>query len=294
MQLVDLRAGTYVLAAVPGGLAYQSMWVPSVVMEPNTFFISAAKLKTHLNAVVTLSMKNLVGLASEKAYQVPGQFKRQDLHLRGIDQSIIDLNLVRPISFAVIDGVWGMQGQGPTQGTPVATNVVLAGKNPLAVDRVGLNVMEISQNAVPTLTYAARAGLGPPDTSNVTLLGDTYIPYPFTRAKTPPVLYEPVASPRTISISAGQTTSITYKIPRACYTLAEIIQDSDVTPAVTTIRTLHDFLLVQPPGETVLWNGLSDAGTPVAPGTYLARVQASSTLTNPHINYAVGRITVTA
>jgi uncharacterized protein (DUF362 family) len=297
VQLVDLRTATYVLTPVPGGgYAYQEMWVPSLVMQPNTFFISAGKLKTHLDAVATLSMKNLVGLASETAYAQPvaSGYPRHDLHERGIDLSIMDLNLVRPIGFAVIDGVWGMEGQGPISGTPVATNVVLAGLNPVAVDRVGLNVMEIPQNAVAYLGYAAKAGLGPANTKTVTLLGDTYIPYPFVPAITPPVLFQPAASPDTISISAGQSASIAYAIPASCYTLAQIIQDSDVTPNVVPIRTLHGFKLVSPPGESVTWDGKTGNGTPVAPGTYLARIQAIPSPTNQIINYAVCRITVTS
>ncbi|MGA2579241.1 MAG: DUF362 domain-containing protein [Bryobacteraceae bacterium] len=297
VQLVDLRTGTYVLSPVPGGgYAYQEMWVPSLVLEPNTFFISAGKLKTHADAVATLSMKNLVGLASETAYALPvsQDFPRHDLHNRGIDLSIMDLNLVRPIGFAVIDGVWGMEGQGPTAGTPVATNVVLAGLNPVAVDRVGLNVMELPQNAVTYLNYAAQAGLGPADTSNVTLLGDTYSPYPFVPAITPPVLWQPVASPNTISISAGQTTTITYHIRASCYTSAAIIQDSDVTPDVMPIRSLHDVIPVAAPGESVTWNGRNAAGVPVAPGTYLALITARVTPSSQLINFAVGRITVTS
>jgi uncharacterized protein (DUF362 family) len=297
VQLVDLRTGTYVLTPVPGGgYAYQSMWVPSLVLQPETYFISAAKLKTHTDAVVTLSMKNLVGLASETAYAPPvaANYPRHDLHMRGIDLSIMDLNLVRPVDFAVIDGVWGMEGQGPTHGTPVAANVVLAGLNHVAVDRVGLNVMEISQNEVTYLTYAAQAGLGPANTKNVTLLGDTYTPYHFVPAITPPELFQPVASPGTISISAGQSTDVTYKIKPACYTSATIIQDSDVTPTVVPVRTLHGFKHVAAPGETVTWNGRDDAGSPVAPGTYLAQIQAKPTGSSTLINYAVGRITVTS
>jgi len=297
VQLVDLRTGPYALTPVPGGgYAYQSIWVPSLVLQPNTFFISAPKMKTHVSAVTTLSMKCLVGLASETAYAQPvlRNYPRHDLHERGIDLAVMDLNLVRPVDFAVIDGVWAMEGQGPLNGTPVATDVVLAGLNPVAVDRVALNVMEIPQNAVTYLNYAAKAGLGPPDTSNVTLLGDTYTPYPFVRAITAPVLLQPVASPNTISISAGESTSITYKIKSACYTLAEIIQDSDETPSVVPVRTLHDFMRVRAPGETVTWNGLNDAGAAVAPGTYLARIQAKPTPTSTLINYAVGRIAVTA
>ncbi|HUD99195.1 MAG TPA: DUF362 domain-containing protein [Bryobacteraceae bacterium] len=297
VQLVDLRTGTYVLTAVPSGkYAYQSMWIPSVVVQPQTYFISAAKLKTHVDAVVTLSMKNLVGLASETAYALPvdRNLPRHDLHLRGIDLSIMDLNLVRPVDFAVIDGVWGMQGEGPTNGTPVATNVVLAGLNHVAVDRVGLNVMEISQNAVTYLNYAAEAGLGPANTSNVTLLGDSYTPDKFTLPITPPVLIQPIASPGTISISAGQSTAITYKIKASCYTSAAIIQDSDSNPGIVPVRTLHESMLVPAPGETITWNGKNDAGEAVAPGTYLAQIQAAATPTSHLLNYAVGRVVVTA
>ena len=297
VQLVDLRTGTYVLTQVPGGgYAYQAMWLPSVVLAPNTYFISAGKMKTHIDAVATLSMKNLVGLASEPAYGDPAtkSLPRHDLHFRGIDLSIMDLNLVRPVNFAVIDGVWGMEGQGPVHGTPVATDVVLAGINPVAVDRVALNVMEIPQTTVTYLGYAAGAGLGPADTSDVTVMGDSYIPYPFTAANTPPVLLQPVASPNTISLAAGARTKITYRIDSTCYTRAEIIQDSDSTPAIILVRTLHNFTQVAAPGESVIWNGKDNTGAPVAPGTYLARIQARYTTSGPLINYAVGRVTVTA
>lgn len=289
VQLVDLRTQPYVLMPTPGGTAHQSMWIPSIVTQPNTFYVSAAKLKTHMNAVVTLSMKCLVGTAWELAYGSP----RQDLHYRDISQSIVDLNLTRLPDFAVIDGVWGMQGQGPVHGTPVATNVVLAGVNPVAVDRVGLDVMEFSQNAVPYLTYAAQAGLGPNSTTNVKLQGDTYVPYHFAPAQTPPIVWQPTVVPNTISISTGQSVNITYNIRTSSYALADIIQDSDITPAVIPIRTIHGFTQVSAPGETVVWDGLNNNGQPVAPGTYYARIQAASSPTSQLICYAVARITVT-
>jgi hypothetical protein len=198
------------------------------------------------------------------------------------------------VDFAVIDGVWAMEGQGPLKGTPVATDVVLAGLNRVAVDRVALNVMEISQDAVVYLTYAAQAGLGPRDTNNVSLLGDAYVPYPFVPAKTAPILWQPAASPSTISISAGESTTITYRLGSTCYTLAEVIQDSDATPGVSSVRTLHSFEQVHTPGESVVWNGRDDAGSAVSPGLYLARVRARTTPTSQPINCAVGRITVKA
>ena len=300
VQLVNLATAAYVLTPVPGGgSAYQQMWVPSIVMQPNTVFISAGKLKTHVDAVVTMSMKNLVGLASLTAYATvpPGiGLPRHDLHLRSIYQSIVDLNMVVPIQFAVIDGVWGMEGNGPVSGTPVATNVVLAGLNPVAVDRVGLNVMEFAQNSVTYLNYASQAGLGPANTGNVILLGDTYTPYPFIPPIATPLLFAPACTPNTISLSSGSfSVKIKYAIPNTCFTHAAIIQDSDVTPAVNVIQTLHAFKEVKAPGESLIWNGLDAAGNLVQPGTYYAQIQAiPSPSGSANDNYAVGRITVTA
>jgi len=297
VQLTDLRTGPYVLTPAPGGgYAYQSMWVPELVLQPNTYFISAAKMKTHASATVTLSLKCLVGLASEVAYAQPvkAALPRHDLHERGISLAIMDLNMIRPVDFAVVDGVWAMEGQGPLNGTPVATDVVLAGLNAVATDRVALDVMEIPQTAVQYLNYASQAGLGPANTRNVKLLGDTYTPYPFVRANTAPAVLQPVAAPGTISISAGQSTQISYRIKTSCYTLAQIIQDSDANPSVVPFRNLHGFHKVDAPGETVTWNGLDNSGAPVAPGLYLARIQVTKSPSSTLIDYAVGRITVTA
>jgi uncharacterized protein (DUF362 family) len=299
VTLTNLVTGTYTLTPVPGGgSAYQQMYVPSIVLAPNTFFISAGKLKTHALAVATLSMKNLVGLASETAYAtVPPDtdLPRHDLHLRSINQSIIDLNMIRPVDFAVIDGVWGMEGDGPTAGTPVATDVVLAGLNPVAVDRVGLNVMEFAQDSVTYLNYASQAGLGPANTDNVILLGDTYSPYPFVPPVATPLLFSPECTPNTISFSGSNSVQIKYAIHNPCFTHAAIIQDSDVTPGVNVIRTLHTFKGVKPPGESLVWNGLDNNGDPVAPGVYYAQIQAiPSPSEASQDNYAVGRITVTS
>jgi len=296
VQLVDLRTEPYILQPVPGGgYAHEAIWVPQVVLQPNTFFISAAKLKTHINAVASLSMKCLVGLGYEKAYEPPGgKHFRLDFHYRGIELSIMDLNLTCHIDFAVIDGVWGTEGQGPGHGTPVATNTVLAGMNPVAVDRVGLDLMEFKQTAVPYLTYAAEAGLGPADTSNVTLKGDKLNPYHFIPPKTPPIVWQPMATPNTISISSGQSASIAYTISATSYTQATIIQDSDETPAVIGIRTLHGFTKVAAPGETLVWDGTDDAGQPVSPGIYLAQIQVRYKPTSQPIAYATARITVTS
>jgi len=293
VSLVDLcqRTDRLVPVSKPGGLVYQSMWLPETVTGPNAIFISAAKLKTHLSVGATLSMKCLVGMAPPSIYTAPSMWPRQDLHYRGIAESIIDLNCARPIDFAVIDGIWGMEGEGPTSGTAVQTDLVLAGVNPTAVDLVALQAIEIPQNTVPYLYYAGSLGMGPASVSGVTVTGDAYSPVPFTPAVTPPIVWHPNANPN--PVQQGQSTRIGYEMPQPCYTLLEIIQDSDTTPGVAPVKILHGWAQ-RPAGlETMVWDGTNNSGNPVPPGVYLARVQAQYTPSGP-VNYASRIVTVTA
>lgn len=293
ISLVDLckQSDRLVAVAKPGGMVYQQMWLPEAVTGTDPIFISAAKLKTHLSVGATLSRKCLVGMAPPSIYTAPNQWPRQDLHYRGINEAIIDLNCARPVDFAVIDGIWGMEGEGPTSGTAIQADLVFAGLNPTAVDLVALQAIQIPVATVPYMHYAGNLGLGPTNVDDVTVEGDAYSPVPFTPATTPPIVWHPVSVPSLVT--QGQSASISYQMPQACYTLLEIIQDSDVTPGVISVKTLHNWTQRPAGTETMVWDGTDNDGSGVAPGAYLARVQAQYTLAGP-INYASTIVTVTA
>lgn len=276
VQLMDFATQAISIVRVPGGLAYLALYLPTPALQSNLIFISVGKMKTHVNAVASLSMKNLFGLMPPSHYFVPKQLlARMDGHIRGVDQTVVDINLARPISFSVIDGIWGMEGDGPLTGTPIETDVVLAGLNPVAVDRVALDFMRIPQTAVPHLAYASWRGLGPPDTSSVAVLGDSFTPVPFVRANVPPTVWRPSALPNPISLSASQQTSIRYTSAVQCQTNVDIIRDSDIGPGVTSVRTLQSYTSIPAGLNTIQWDGLDNNGAKVAPGVYLARVMAT-------------------
>lgn len=272
VELMDFSQQSASFVRVPNGLTFFGMYVPAPAAQSGLVFISAAKLKTHVNAGVSLSMKNVFGLAVPTYYMVPSQLARMDGHLRGIDESVVDINLARPVDFAVIDGIWGLEGNGPLSGTPVASGIVFAGSNPVAVDRVALDFMGIPQYQIPHLSYAWQKGLGPSDTSSVTVEGDSYTRTSFVQAKTSPIVWRPTPSPNPISIGAGQSTTIHYKIPTACSIAAQIIQDNDQAPAVKVVRNLQAFTSTPAGVASILWDGRDDHGAPVAPGLYLARL----------------------
>ncbi len=118
--------------------------------------VSLAKLKTHHWAGVTLSMKNLFGLMPGSYYGWP----KNVLHLAGLLESILDINATVRAELALVDGIVGMEGDGPILGTAKAAGALVVGTNPVAVDATAARVMGVDPARVK---YLARAGgwLGP-------------------------------------------------------------------------------------------------------------------------------------
>ena len=81
------------------------------------------KMKTHHWVGATLSMKNLFGVVPGGIYGWP----KNVLHWAGIDECIADLHAAFPRQFAIVDGIVGMEGNGPIQGTPKHAGVLVAG-----------------------------------------------------------------------------------------------------------------------------------------------------------------------
>lgn len=113
--------------------------------------VSLAKMKTHHWAGVTLTMKNMFGVMPGSVYGWP----KNVLHQSGIIPSILDINAtVRP-DFAIIDGIVGMEGDGPIMGTPVNAGVLVMGRNPAAVDATGARLMGVDPLKIDYLRHAS-------------------------------------------------------------------------------------------------------------------------------------------
>ena len=94
------------------------LWVPRILRETEVV-VSMPKLKTHHWVGVTMSLKNCFGCMPGRVYGWP----KDVFHVRGIPESILDIAAtVRP-SLAIIDGIVGMQGDGPIMGDPVHSGV---------------------------------------------------------------------------------------------------------------------------------------------------------------------------
>ena len=140
-----------------GWLVYESFLFHPILTDIDVF-ISVAKMKCHQNAGVTLSMKNLFGLAPLQYYMLKqGDGHRSEMH--GPDQHyktrvprvIVDLVRARPIDLALIDGVKTSEGgEGPWGAlwNPIEPGVLVAGKNAVATDAVATAVMGFEPTAL--------------------------------------------------------------------------------------------------------------------------------------------------
>jgi uncharacterized protein (DUF362 family) len=99
-------------------------------------------------------MKNLFGVVPSGIYGWP----KNVLHWAGIDESIADLHAAFPRHFAIVDGIVGMEGNGPIQGTPKHAGVVVAGRDPVAVDATCCRLMRIDPMKIRYMQLASRRG----------------------------------------------------------------------------------------------------------------------------------------
>ena len=127
----------------------KSLYLPHTVLDCD-LLVSLPKMKTHHWAGATLAMKNLFGLVPGGVYGWP----KNVLHWAGIAESIVDLHHLFPRQFAIVDGIVGMEGNGPIQGTPKQAGVLVAGSDVVAVDATCCRIMGIDPKKIEYLTIA--------------------------------------------------------------------------------------------------------------------------------------------
>lgn len=127
----------------------KSLYLPHTVLDCD-LLVSMPKLKTHHWVGATLAMKNLFGLVPGGVYGWP----KNVLHWAGISQSIADIHKLFPRQFAIVDGIVGMEGNGPIQGTPKNAGVLVAGRDVVAVDATCCRIMGIDPRKIEYLTLA--------------------------------------------------------------------------------------------------------------------------------------------
>jgi len=138
----------------PDGKVTKSFTITSCCANADVV-ISLPKLKTHGMATMTGAVKILFGV-------IPGM-KKAEYHLKmpkmeDFADMLVDIvQLVKP-GLSIMDAVVGMEGDGPSGGTPRQIGAVLASADSYALDVVGAHLIGLKPEAVPTIMAARRRG----------------------------------------------------------------------------------------------------------------------------------------
>jgi uncharacterized protein (DUF362 family)/Pyruvate/2-oxoacid:ferredoxin oxidoreductase delta subunit len=139
-----------------GAKRLRTFRIPRILSEAR--LINLPVLKTHVVSAMTLGMKNPMGILPRP--------DRRSMHTFGIDQSIVDMNLgIRP-DLTIVDGSVGQDGEGPLYGDKADLQVLVAGRESLAVDLVCCQLVGVSPRDIPHLKLALEQ-MGKPSWTTV-------------------------------------------------------------------------------------------------------------------------------
>jgi uncharacterized protein (DUF362 family)/Pyruvate/2-oxoacid:ferredoxin oxidoreductase delta subunit len=139
-----------------GAKRLRTFRIPRILSEAR--LINLPVLKTHVVSTITLGMKNPMGILPRP--------DRRSMHTFGIDQSIVDMNLgIRP-DLTIVDGSVGQDGEGPLYGDKADLQLLVAGRESLAVDLVCCQLVGVKPRDIPHLKLALEQ-MGKPSWTTV-------------------------------------------------------------------------------------------------------------------------------
>jgi uncharacterized protein (DUF362 family) len=178
VKLVDLNTeGRYEeLQILDDDIHLHPVRLAARLLDPEAYIINATAMKTHNAVVATLSVKNMTlgaPLRSAPGTERWSDKRRYHVGVRQMHYNILlTAQRMKPFWGAtVIDGIEGMEGNGPNMGLPVPSRAVIASTDLVAADRVGVEAMGIDPSWVGYLTYCGQTGVGEYDLDRIDVRG---------------------------------------------------------------------------------------------------------------------------
>jgi len=156
--------------------------VPELILDCD-YFIGVPQLRTHASVVYSNAMKNLVGL-------LPG-YTTRIVHMAGVDESTVDLNLMRPQDLVICDGTTVIEGNYPMDGQARAVGFLAASRNAVALDVAVGDLAGFDPREVAYLRDAHDRGMGPTDLADIEMLGTAPEKLAFDMVKAPVEIRSP-------------------------------------------------------------------------------------------------------
>ncbi len=163
--------------------------IPRLVTEAD-YVVNLPKLKTFAGMTVTLSIKNSFGLVADR--------NKPSMH-RSLDKILLEVNKSVRRQLILVDGLVGMEGNGPLLGQPVNMGIFLAGTEPVSVDATSSRIMGFDPSQIGHIRSCSDNGLGELDAERINVVGETVetVARPFA-----PPSFAPLSVARTLESAA--------------------------------------------------------------------------------------------
>lgn len=167
---------------LPAEARFKKLEIASQVLEADVV-INLPKLKTHGQMLLTLGVKNLFGV-------IVAQRKAEWHHMAGVSRDafaslLLDIYLGVKPALTILDGVWGMEGNGPSNGDPRRLNLIAAAEDAVALDTALCGLLGVPPRSFPLWRAAQGRGLGQTDVERMVFKGDPFESLAVRDFKTP-------------------------------------------------------------------------------------------------------------
>lgn len=157
-----------VIEVTPGSKLEEKMYLAKPIFDADVV-INLPKLKTHSSGMYTGAVKNVFGC-------IPGlrkaKYHRIAPNPESFGEILADIHQAAKFRLHIMDGIYAMQGEGPTAGEVYLGNKILMSTDPLALDTVAVKMLGMEIDEVTILNAARKRGIGESNLENITIAGD--------------------------------------------------------------------------------------------------------------------------
>lgn len=200
IPLVDFKTGDSVKVPIPEGKIIKHHNIAKAAYDCD-FYISVSPVKTHCEAVMSLSMKNMKGC-------VPTDEEKSRMHRINLNDTLVDLFTIMKPHLSILDGTVGLMGLGPGRpGIPMNLGLLIASTEAVAADSTAARICGYDPYEVSYLKKAEERGLGSTKAEDIIIIGEELSDVIYPNFVRPPRNVEEISCYDNIKIYSGGVCS---------------------------------------------------------------------------------------
>lgn len=238
LKFVDVHRGQFTRVTLDD----VSLSVNADILESD-YIINIPVLKTHVQCMVSLSIKNLKGLLHIKSRKKCHSKSRK----KDLDYHLIKLSEMIKPSLTIIDGIYSLEYGPAFNGNAYRSNLIIASKDMISADKVGARALGYEPGSIPHIANSAENKGRAMDLSDINLKGDVNLEdvmkshkWTFERNQTDemPLIFEQMGITG-VKIPAIDNTLCTYCVEFLFYVIMGILMSTNSKKSFDDIEILH-------------------------------------------------------